>query len=163
MRDSLITTKCLYEVKNRRTYISLSYVIDMVNVLKEPWQRKMLSWEKVQTKNMAWKSIKVSRFLNLRNMFSWTRVVIRRVKSFFFWFLNLRCVICFGFWNCRMIYLMWKGKNKYYGTKVTINVWEPKIQQQYEFTFSLIWLLNELFRKYLNSIEAGWQVHSINF
>ena len=83
MRDSLITTKCLYEVKNRRTYISLSYVIDMVNVLKEPWQRKMLSWEKVQTKNMAWKSIKVFRFLNLRNMSSWTKVVIGRVKSFF--------------------------------------------------------------------------------
>ncbi|KAH0893411.1 hypothetical protein HID58_055840 [Brassica napus] len=79
MRDSLITTKCLYEVKNRRTYISLSYVIDM-------------------------------------------------------------------------------GKNKYYGTKVTINVWEPKIQQQYEFTFSQIWLLSDLFRKYLNSIEAGWQI-----
>ncbi|WZZ43075.1 hypothetical protein YC2023_039334 [Brassica napus] len=38
---------------------------------------------------------------------------------------------------------MWKRKNKYYGTKVTINVWEPKIQQQYE--------------KYLNIIEAGWQ------
>ncbi|CAN6968982.1 unnamed protein product, partial [Brassica oleracea var. botrytis] len=23
-----------------------------------------------------------------------------------------------------------EGKNKYYGTKVTINVWEPKIHQQ---------------------------------
>ncbi|KAH0892055.1 hypothetical protein HID58_054484 [Brassica napus] len=44
-----------------------------------------------------------------------------------------------------MIYLMWKGKNKYYGTKVTINVWEPKIQQQ----------------KYLNNIEAGWQISRI--
>ncbi|CAN6920579.1 unnamed protein product, partial [Brassica oleracea] len=20
------------------------------------------------------------------------------------------CVICFGFWNCRMLYLMWRGK-----------------------------------------------------
>uniref|UniRef100_A0A0D3CUR9 Neprosin PEP catalytic domain-containing protein n=1 Tax=Brassica oleracea var. oleracea TaxID=109376 RepID=A0A0D3CUR9_BRAOL len=63
----------------------------------------------------------------------------------------------------KMLYLMWKGKNKYYGTKVTINVWEPKIQQQYEFTFSQICLLSDLFRKYLNSIEAGWQVHSVNF
>ncbi|CAN6884584.1 unnamed protein product, partial [Brassica oleracea] len=63
----------------------------------------------------------------------------------------------------QMIYLMWKGKNKYYGTKVTINVWEPKIQQQYEFTFSQIWLLSDLFRKYLNSIETGWQVRSVNF
>nr|VDD54650.1 unnamed protein product [Brassica oleracea] len=56
-----------------------------------------------------------------------------------------------------------EGENKYYGTKVTINVWEPKIHQQYEFTFSQIWLLSDLFRKYLNSIEAGWQVHSVNF
>ncbi|WZZ53308.1 LOW QUALITY PROTEIN: hypothetical protein YC2023_053415 [Brassica napus] len=54
----------------------------------------------------------------------------------------------------RMLYLMWKGKNKYYKTKVTINVWKPKIHQQYEFTFSQIWLLSDLFRKYLNSIEA---------
>ncbi|CAN7100875.1 unnamed protein product, partial [Brassica rapa subsp. narinosa] len=58
-QDSLIITKCLYEVKNRRTYISLSYVI--------------------------------------------------------------------------------------------------------EFTFSQIWLLSDLFRKYLNNIEAGWQAHSVNF
>uniref|UniRef100_A0A0D3CII5 Neprosin PEP catalytic domain-containing protein n=1 Tax=Brassica oleracea var. oleracea TaxID=109376 RepID=A0A0D3CII5_BRAOL len=70
---------------------------------------------------------------------------------------------CSSTLEVRMLYLMWKGKNKYYGTKVTINVWEPKIQQQYEFTFSQIWLLSNLFRKYLNSIEAGWQVHSVNF
>ena len=105
MRDSLTTTKCLYEVKNRRTYISLSYVIDMVNVLKEPWQRKMLSWEKVQTKNMAWKSIKVSRFLNLRNMSSWTKVVIRRVKSFFSGFLiwDVLFVLVFGTVECYIL------------------------------------------------------------
>ncbi|KAH0885473.1 hypothetical protein HID58_061569, partial [Brassica napus] len=47
----------------------------------------------------------------------------------------------------KMLYLMWKGKNKYYKTKVTINVWKPKIHQQYEFTFSQIWLLSDLFRK----------------
>ncbi|CAN6803990.1 unnamed protein product, partial [Brassica oleracea] len=60
-------------------------------------------------------------------------------------------------------HLRGEEKNKYYGTKVTINVWEPKIHQQYEFTFSQIWLLSDLFRKYLNIIEAGWQVHSVNF
>ncbi|CAN6828320.1 unnamed protein product, partial [Brassica oleracea] len=60
-------------------------------------------------------------------------------------------------------HLRGEGKNKYYGTKVTINVWEPKIQQQYKFTFSQIWLLSDLFRKYLNSIKACWQVHSVNF
>ncbi|KAG5411225.1 hypothetical protein IGI04_007544 [Brassica rapa subsp. trilocularis] len=54
-----------------------------------------------------------------------------------------------------------KMENKYYGTKVTINMWEPKIQQQYEFTFSQIWLFSDLFRKYLNSIEAGWQISRI--
>uniref|UniRef100_A0A0D3ABS5 Uncharacterized protein n=2 Tax=Brassica oleracea TaxID=3712 RepID=A0A0D3ABS5_BRAOL len=37
----------------------------------------------------------------------------------------------------------------------------PKIQQQYEFTFSQIWLLSDLYRKYLNSIEAGWQISRI--
>ncbi|KAH0888362.1 hypothetical protein HID58_050791 [Brassica napus] len=73
--DSLITTKCLYEVKNRRTYISLSYIIDI-------------------------------------NDISYV-----------------------------------EGENKYYGTKVTINVWEPKIQQQYE--------------KYFNNIEAGWQYNDL--
>ncbi|KAG2289532.1 hypothetical protein HID58_059015 [Brassica napus] len=89
MRDSLITTKCLYEVKNIRTYISLSYAIDM-------------------------------------NVISYV-----------------------------------ERENKYYGTKVTINVWEPKIHQQYAFTFSQIWLLSDLFIKYLNSIEAGWQISLI--
>nr|VDD36446.1 unnamed protein product [Brassica oleracea] len=66
---------------------------------------------------------------------------------FFCWFLDLRCVICFG--------------DNYYGAKATINVWEPKIHQQHEFTFLQIWLLSDLFRKYLNSIEAGWQVNRI--
>ncbi|KAF3496406.1 hypothetical protein DY000_02053014 [Brassica cretica] len=54
-----------------------------------------------------------------------------------------------------------EGENKYYETKVAINVWKPKIQQQYEFTFSQIWLLSDLFRKYLNIIEAGWQISRI--
>ncbi|KAG2263704.1 hypothetical protein Bca52824_070783 [Brassica carinata] len=53
-----------------------------------------------------------------------------------------------------------EGDN-YYGAKATINVWKPKIQQQHEFTFLQIWLLSDLFRKYLNSIEAGWKVNRI--
>uniref|UniRef100_A0A0D3DDU4 Neprosin PEP catalytic domain-containing protein n=1 Tax=Brassica oleracea var. oleracea TaxID=109376 RepID=A0A0D3DDU4_BRAOL len=53
-----------------------------------------------------------------------------------------------------------EGDN-YYGAKATINVWKPKIQQQHEFTFLQIWLLSDLFRKYLNSIEAGWKVSRI--
>ncbi|KAH0868133.1 hypothetical protein HID58_075155, partial [Brassica napus] len=84
LKDSSITTKCLYEVRNRRTYISLSYGIDM-------------------------------------NAIAYV-----------------------------------EGDN-YYGAKATINVWEPKIQQQHKFTFLQIWLFSDLFRKYLNNIEAGWQ------
>ncbi|KAH0889823.1 hypothetical protein HID58_052252, partial [Brassica napus] len=38
-----------------------------------------------------------------------------------------------------------EGENKYYGTKVTINVWEPKMPHQ----------------KYLDSIEVGWQISRI--
>ncbi|CAE5960224.1 unnamed protein product [Arabidopsis arenosa] len=48
--------------------------------------------------------------------------------------------------------------DKYYGAKATINVWEPKIQQQNEFSLSQIWLLGGSFGQDLNSIEAGWQV-----
>ena len=50
--------------------------------------------------------------------------------------------------------------DKYYGAKATINVWEPKIQQQNEFSLSQIWLLGGSFGQDLNSIEAGWQVHT---
>ena len=35
--------------------------------------------------------------------------------------------------------------DKYYGAKATINVWEPKIQQQNEFSLSQIWLLGGSF------------------
>ncbi|KAL5196689.1 hypothetical protein ABZP36_000201 [Zizania latifolia] len=48
--------------------------------------------------------------------------------------------------------------DKYYGTKATINVWEPKIQQPNEFSLSQLWILGGSFGDGLNSIEAGWQV-----
>ncbi|CAH8356542.1 unnamed protein product [Eruca vesicaria subsp. sativa] len=38
-----------------------------------------------------------------------------------------------------------EGDN-YYGAKATINMLEPKIQQQHKFTFSQLWLLRDLFR-----------------
>ncbi|KAM0937590.1 putative neprosin [Dioscorea sansibarensis] len=47
---------------------------------------------------------------------------------------------------------------KYYGTKATINVWNPQIQQHNEFSLSQLWLLGGTFGQDLNSIEAGWQV-----
>ncbi|KAG2534431.1 hypothetical protein PVAP13_9NG064531 [Panicum virgatum] len=48
--------------------------------------------------------------------------------------------------------------DKYYGAKVTINVWEPKIEQPNEFSLSQLWILGGSFGEDLNSIEAGWQV-----
>lgn len=50
--------------------------------------------------------------------------------------------------------------DKFYGAKATMNVWEPKIQQTNEFSLSQIWILGGSFGEDLNSIEAGWQVHS---
>ncbi|KAH7665701.1 Neprosin domain-containing protein [Dioscorea alata] len=47
---------------------------------------------------------------------------------------------------------------KYYGTKATINVWNPQIQQHNEFSLSQLWILGGTFGQDLNSIEAGWQV-----
>ncbi|WVZ01002.1 hypothetical protein V8G54_027071 [Vigna mungo] len=48
--------------------------------------------------------------------------------------------------------------DKYYGAKATINVWNPKVQQPYEFSLSQMWILAGSFGKDLNTIEAGWQV-----
>ncbi|KAA8520314.1 hypothetical protein F0562_014570 [Nyssa sinensis] len=48
--------------------------------------------------------------------------------------------------------------DKYYGTKATMNVWEPRIQQPNEFSLSQLWILGGYFGQDLNSIEAGWQV-----
>lgn len=50
--------------------------------------------------------------------------------------------------------------DKFYGAKATMNVWEPKIQQPNEFSLSQIWILGGSFGEDLNSIEAGWQVHT---
>ncbi|RWR72643.1 hypothetical protein CKAN_00088000 [Cinnamomum micranthum f. kanehirae] len=47
---------------------------------------------------------------------------------------------------------------KYYGTKATMNVWQPKIQRLNEFSLSQLWVLGGTFGEDLNSIEAGWQV-----
>ncbi|XP_010263977.1 PREDICTED: uncharacterized protein LOC104602107 [Nelumbo nucifera] len=46
-----------------------------------------------------------------------------------------------------------------YGAKATINVWDPSIQVENEFSLSQIWVLSGSFDgSDLNSIEAGWQV-----
>ncbi|XP_029120798.1 protein neprosin isoform X2 [Elaeis guineensis] len=45
----------------------------------------------------------------------------------------------------------------FYGAKGTINVWNPKVQEQDEYSTSQIWVIGGP-REYLNAIEAGWHV-----
>ncbi|XP_010547698.1 PREDICTED: uncharacterized protein LOC104819360 [Tarenaya hassleriana] len=48
--------------------------------------------------------------------------------------------------------------DEYYGAKASINVWVPKVENQYEFSLSQIWIISGSFGNDLNTIEAGWQV-----
>ncbi|CAN4124208.1 unnamed protein product [Withania somnifera] len=48
--------------------------------------------------------------------------------------------------------------NQYYGAKASINVWAPKVTNQYEFSLSQMWIISGSFGDDLNTIEAGWQV-----
>ncbi|CAL0331525.1 unnamed protein product [Lupinus luteus] len=47
---------------------------------------------------------------------------------------------------------------QYYGAKASINVWAPKVANQYEFSLSQMWVISGSFGDDLNTIEAGWQV-----
>ncbi|KAK9052732.1 hypothetical protein SSX86_029362 [Deinandra increscens subsp. villosa] len=47
---------------------------------------------------------------------------------------------------------------QYYGAKASINVWDPKVTDQFEFSLSQIWVISGSFGDDLNTIEAGWQV-----
>ncbi|KAI3452695.1 hypothetical protein Pfo_009359 [Paulownia fortunei] len=48
--------------------------------------------------------------------------------------------------------------NEYYGAKASINVWAPRVANQYEFSLSQMWVIAGSFGDDLNTIEAGWQV-----
>ncbi|KAL5759885.1 hypothetical protein ACOSQ2_018723 [Xanthoceras sorbifolium] len=48
--------------------------------------------------------------------------------------------------------------DQYYGAKANINVWAPKVDNQYEFSLSQMWVISGSFGDDLNTIEAGWQV-----
>ncbi|CAH9070959.1 unnamed protein product [Cuscuta europaea] len=48
--------------------------------------------------------------------------------------------------------------DKYHGSKVTINVWEPYVEPN-EFSSSQMWILGGSLEGRLESIEAGWHVH----
>ncbi|KAF5443111.1 hypothetical protein F2P56_035699 [Juglans regia] len=47
---------------------------------------------------------------------------------------------------------------QYYGAKASINVWAPRVANQYEFSLSQMWVISGSFGDDLNTIEAGWQV-----
>ncbi|THG19948.1 hypothetical protein TEA_021569 [Camellia sinensis var. sinensis] len=47
--------------------------------------------------------------------------------------------------------------DKYYGTKATVNVWKPIVQQSNEFSLSQLWIMAGSYPSDLNTIEAGWQ------
>lgn len=46
---------------------------------------------------------------------------------------------------------------QYYGAKASINVWAPRVDNQYEFSLSQMWVISGSFGDDLNTIEAGWQ------
>ncbi|KAL6524503.1 hypothetical protein OROHE_016174 [Orobanche hederae] len=48
--------------------------------------------------------------------------------------------------------------DQYYGAKASINVWAPRVSNQYEFSLSQLWVISGSFGNDLNTIEAGWQV-----
>ncbi|KAL6493523.1 hypothetical protein OROGR_032302 [Orobanche gracilis] len=48
--------------------------------------------------------------------------------------------------------------DQYYGAKASINVWAPRVGDQYEFSLSQLWVISGSFGNDLNTIEAGWQV-----
>ncbi|KAK1408694.1 hypothetical protein QVD17_40685 [Tagetes erecta] len=47
---------------------------------------------------------------------------------------------------------------QYYGAKASINVWDPKVTDRFEFSLSQMWVISGSFGDDLNTIEAGWQV-----
>ncbi|KAI7724775.1 hypothetical protein M8C21_031200, partial [Ambrosia artemisiifolia] len=48
--------------------------------------------------------------------------------------------------------------DEYYGAKASINVWDPKVTDRFEFSLSQMWVISGSFGDDLNTIEAGWQV-----
>jgi hypothetical protein len=56
--------------------------------------------------------------------------------------------------------VMFVNGEQYYGAKASINVWTPRVTDQYEFSLSQIWVIAGSFGNDLNTIEAGWQACS---
>lgn len=51
---------------------------------------------------------------------------------------------------------------KYFGAKASLNVWAPRVDNQYEFSLSQMWVISGTFGDDLNTIEAGWQACSLS-
>ncbi|CAM0878670.1 unnamed protein product [Alopecurus aequalis] len=51
------------------------------------------------------------------------------------------------------------GDNSYYGTKMSINLWQPKTDRDSDFSLAQLWIIAGSYsHNELNTIEAGWQV-----
>ncbi|KAG2678820.1 hypothetical protein I3760_11G022100 [Carya illinoinensis] len=54
--------------------------------------------------------------------------------------------------------VLFANGDRFYGAKASMNVWAPRVTDQYEFSLSQIWVISGSFGHDLNTIEAGWQV-----
>ncbi|KAF5777042.1 putative neprosin [Helianthus annuus] len=52
------------------------------------------------------------------------------------------------------------SKGQFYGTKASLNVWNPYVQESNEFSLAQTWVVGGTYDTGLNTIEAGWQVSS---
>ncbi|MFS7992618.1 putative neprosin [Helianthus anomalus] len=50
------------------------------------------------------------------------------------------------------------SKGQFYGTKASLNVWNPYVQESNEFSLAQTWVVGGTYDTGLNTIEAGWQV-----
>ena len=68
---------------------------------------------------------------------------------------NMLTLFWVGFLQHAVVFV---NGDQYYGAKASINVWAPRVTDQYEFSLSQIWVISGSFGHDLNTIEAGWQV-----
>lgn len=60
----------------------------------------------------------------------------------------------FSSWQHAVVFV---NGDQYYGAKASLNVWTPRVTNEYEFSLSQIWVISGSFGNDLNTIEAGWQ------
>ncbi|CAN8269687.1 unnamed protein product [Cochlearia groenlandica] len=52
-----------------------------------------------------------------------------------------------------------KNREKIYGTRATLNVWDPVVESQDDFSLAQIWLASGFYENGdVNTVEAGWQI-----